>query len=171
MSIEALIQENTDALRALTEAIKGIIPKVAVETAVKQEEPSAVVLKVAEEVKPEPVKAVKKEKKAKPEPVKCLEPEVEEDDPLADYEADVEVAEAAMEEAKPVLPPGKRDQAFYDAHVMPVLKEFDKMDNAALVNIVRVQYGVMRANAIPSDQWDELVTKVRAGIEAHQSIV
>jgi hypothetical protein len=176
MSLEILIQDNTDALRALHDLLSPALaalltkPVVVVEPKEKVVEEVKEAVKAVEEVK-EAVKKAPKKKEVKPEPVKVVEPEPEvEDDPLADFEADVKVAEAAIEEVKSVLPAGERGIAFYEANVKPVLAQLAKLDTQTLVGIVRDQYGVKKADMIPSDQWDDLVTKVQAEIDTHSVV-
>lgn len=159
MSIEALIQDNTDALRALADLLQPTLAALLTKApAVNQEkEVKEVVQEAIEEPKPE-TKKVTRKKAAKPEP----EPEVEEVDPLADFEAE---EEPKVEEVKSILPPGKRDQAYYDAHVKPILTELAQIDLPKLLSIVRDQYGVKKADMLPPDQWDALAAQVQALVD------
>jgi hypothetical protein len=181
MTIELLIQDNTEALRALHDLLQPALAALLTKTvAIKPEEKvveevkkasEIINEKVVEEVK-EVVKKAPKKKEVKPEPVKVVEPEpeVEEDDPLADFEADVKVDEAAIEEVNPVLPAGKRDTAFYDANVKPVLAKLAKLDTQVLIDIVRTKYGVKKADMIDSALWDELVITVQAEIDDYSVV-
>ncbi len=97
----------------------------------------------AEDVKEEPVKKTRTKKVVAPEP------EPEEVDEL-DGEFDEE----------PLLPEGKRDQAYYDKHVKPLLTALAAKDKPAALNLVRVVYKVQKGNEVPADNWDELVNSI-----------
>lgn len=165
MTIETLIHDNTVELRAFAEALRTLqdLLSPAISALLAQKAAEVKQEKVVEEVKEE-VKAVEEVKEVKkPAPVVEPEPEVEDDDPLAEFEA---AEEPTVEDTKSVLPAGKRDAAFYEANVKPVLARLAKLDTPALISIVRETYGVKKADMIPAEQWDELVTKVQAQIDS-----
>ena len=132
MSLEKALQENTEAVLALTAIIASA--KITMPVA-------------APETKPAP-------EAAKKAPPKKTPPPVQEDD-LDD------MTELEGEEVYPLLPVGERNDVYFAKWVRPALKSAQDSNRDGLVGLI-TSFGVVKASEIKPSDWDKAVHLAKA---------
>lgn len=124
------------------------------------------------EAKPETKPEAKTESKPKPE-TKTTAKTKSEAKPAKTDNPDLDAIKEVLEEEGesldvdeqsdyPALPAGKRDEAFYEKHVKPVLIDLRTATSVEVFKAFIRSFGVDNAKIIPPARWEEVVFKARA---------